>query len=101
MGYQICIPTSSISEQYLTFLSKLSLEIKRNPCVAREFAKDPQAYSEEFGFNEQISLDNGLLKIIIALGDDDIVKSIEQGNASEYVKILKQKGFIKPRISEK
>ena len=94
LGYQICIPTSSLSKQYLTFLSKLSLEIKKDPCVARKFAKDPQAYSKKFGFNEHISLDNGLLKIIIALGDDDIIKSIEQGNASKYVQILKQKGLL-------
>lgn len=86
---------SSEDCQYLTFLKKLTADITKNPLIAERFAKDPEAFLASYGISDmKISLDDSLLKLVLALGDKEIINSIEQNDISRFLSLCSDKGII-------
>lgn len=79
---------------YLSFLNKLGNDILKEPLIAKEFAENPQAYLIKYGYDKNIDIDESLLKLILALGDEDINCSINEGDVKKTILLLKQKGLL-------
>ena len=67
---------------YLRFLQRLSDDIIRNPEIAQAFVRNPLLFLEQYGFHEPIDLDEGMLRLTLALGDADINAAINAGDIS-------------------
>lgn len=81
-------------EAYLAFLKKLSDDIIKEPAVAREFAKDPNAFVKQYGYEGKVNLDEGMLKLILALGDEDINTAINQNDVTTVIALMERKGLL-------
>jgi hypothetical protein len=79
---------------YLRFISKLSDDIVKHPVIAREFAKNPQLFIEKYGYNATIDLDENLMKLVLALGDEDINKAINAGDVKMVLKLMENKNLL-------
>ena len=94
VGTQIGIPMSKQDQNYICFLHQLSADIVKNPKIATEFANNPDAYCSKYGYTQHINLDQGLLKLIMALGDKKINDSINNGDVNSFIKACKENGVI-------
>ncbi|MCE2615395.1 hypothetical protein [Phocaeicola oris] len=90
----INLPFDEQEISYLLFLSKLGNDIIEYPQTAREFIANPQKYIEKYGFCEPINLDDSLLKLILALGDNDVNSAINAEDYSLAINLLKNKGLL-------
>lgn len=81
--------------RYTDFLAKLAHDIVGDPVVARSFSADPNKMIEAYGVEDlKISLDDELLQLIIAMGDEEIVSSIREKNISKYLRLCREKGLF-------
>lgn len=90
----ISIGLNSEEARYLAFLQKLSSDIIENPEVAKEFSKNPDSFVKAYGYNEKVTLDEGMLKLILALGDDDINKAISLNDTKAFYELCKEKNLF-------
>lgn len=81
--------------RYIRFLQKLSKDIIDNPSVAADFSKDSEVYLKKYNYDKKINLDDSLLKLILALGDSDILNTIKTNNVKEFLRLCKQRNLIK------
>ena len=79
---------------YLRFLQRLSDDIVRNPEIAQAFARNPQLFLEQYGFHEPIDLDEGMLRLTLALGDTDINAAVNAGDISLVLSLMEEKGIL-------
>ena len=94
IGVPIGVPLNGQDQEYIKFLQQLSAEIVSNPHIAIEFAKNPEGYCRKYGYNQPLNLDQGLLKLIMALGDDAINDSIAKGDVNAYIRACKSNGLL-------
>ncbi len=80
--------------EYLKFLDKLSKEIISDPSIATDFSKNPQVYLNKYQYRGDINLDDGLLKLILALSDTDIANAIKEGDIKKFLQLCKEKNLI-------
>lgn len=92
----VAIPISFAPEEveYLNFLDKLGKDIIEQPIIAKEFAKSPKLFLERYGYSGDIDLEEGMLKLIIALGDDDINAAIKNKDVSSMLALFDRKGLL-------
>ena len=89
------IPLSRQGKEYLEFLKKLSDDIVEDSTVAVEFSQNPNAYCKKAGFdNLFINMDSGLLKLILALGDQELCDAANRNDIQEFVLLCQQKGLL-------
>ena len=81
--------------EYLNLLEKLSVDIVNNPLVAKQFAKDPQVFLEQYGYKGKVALDEDMLRLILALGDDEINQAVNSNDIATAVKLMEKKGLFK------
>ncbi|GHT61474.1 hypothetical protein FACS189451_03580 [Bacteroidia bacterium] len=79
---------------YIEFLQKLSEDIIKYPVVAKQFHNNPKLFMERYGYRGDINLDDDLLRLIIALGDDDINRAIKLGDAGLFIDLCSEKGLL-------
>lgn len=83
----IDIHLSKENVNYLNFLSILGGEILSDPSVAQSFSANPQKYISDKGFEDiTVDLDESFLKIIIALGDEEIIRAIKDGDFKQFIR---------------
>ncbi len=94
---EAAIPINLLKEdqEYLSFLNKLGNDIIKNPNIAKDFAKNPQKYTEKYGFHQEVNIDESLLHYILTLGDEEIISAIENKDFLLVVKLMREKGYIK------
>jgi stage V sporulation protein SpoVS len=80
--------------KYIAFLQKLSEDIIRDTAIAREFSKNPESFLQKYGYNESISLEEGMLKLILALGDEDINNAIKNNDIKQFYNLCKGKDLL-------
>lgn len=90
----IAIPLSSVDVEYVNFLETLSDEIVRDSSVAKTFVDNPTGYCRDHGYNIHVNMDSGLLKLVLALGDEDLVEAAQKGDVKRYVSLCRQKGLL-------
>lgn len=93
---QVAIKTVFSEEDvnYLLFLDKLGKDIITTPSIARDFAKDPETYTKKYGYNEKVYLEENMLKLILAFGDDDINAAISVGDTKTALLLMKDKELL-------
>ena len=94
LGIPIGIPLAKQDQEYIKFLSMLSFDIINNPQIANEFINNPEAYCLKYGYTQQLNLDKGLVKLIMALGNKEIIDSINNGDVNAYINACKRNGLL-------
>ena len=95
MAIPISVELSEENVKYMAFLQKLSSDIIREPNIAKEFAKDPEKFAERYGYDAPISLDEGMLNLVLALGDEKINDAIKNNDIRLFYDLCKEKGLFK------
>lgn len=91
----INIKLDSRDQIVLDFMMKLIPDIIKNPRIAQQFATDPESIFEIYEIeNININLDDGLWKLIIALGDEDIHSAVTSNDISLFFFLCDKKGLI-------
>ena len=90
----ISINFSKEDLDYLRFLDKLGKDIINNPVIAQEFAKNPQLFVEKYGYREKIDIEENLMKLILAFGDEDINTAIKAGDIKLTLALMRDKGLL-------
>jgi hypothetical protein len=95
---EIAIPISlklkSEDVQYINAIHQVSIDILDNPRKAKEFKENPSAYLKKYGYSGDVNLDDNLLKVTIALSDEDINKAIKKNDFKTFIKLCKDKNII-------
>lgn len=97
----IAVPISAYNTEYVNFLETLSNDIVSDTTIASKFASNPQKYCEEHGYNIQINMDSGLLKLILALGDKDMANAARNSDVKTFVALCRDKGLLDLESFEK
>ena len=96
---QIAIPISlklnPDDAKYIMVIQKLTDDILRKPSVAKDLNLDPESVLRQYGYNGVVNLDDGLLKIVQALSDTDLVNAIKTNNFKTFLNICSEKGLLK------
>ena len=79
---------------YFKFLDKLAADIVKSPEIAKEFSQNPQQFLRSSGFDRELSLDEQMLNIVLALADEDIQKAIENKDIKGFIRLLNEKNLI-------
>lgn len=88
------IDLSQDNIDYLNFLIKLANDIIKDPVIAKQFSKNPNAFIKEYGYTGEISLDEGMLKLILALGDEEINQAVNQRDMTTALALMENKGYL-------
>ncbi|GHT78844.1 hypothetical protein AGMMS50262_21910 [Bacteroidia bacterium] len=98
---QLAIPMqinlNSSQAAYIGFIQKLSEDIIKYPVIAKQFYNNPKSFMERYGYKGDINMDDDLLKLIIALGDDDINRAVKLGDAGLFIDLCSEKGLLNNR----
>lgn len=90
----ISINLTTTDVEYLNFLNKLGQDIINEPAVARQFANDPNVFIQQYGYEGEISLDEGMLKLILTLGDEEINAAVNQNDVNAALTLMQEKGYL-------
>jgi hypothetical protein len=80
--------------QYINAIQQISIDILNNPRKAKEFQENPSSYLKKYGYNGEFDLDDNLLKITMALSDEDINNAIQEQDFKTFIKLCKDKNII-------
>lgn len=97
----LAVPVSAYNVEYVRFLDALSTDIVSDTTIASKFASSPEKYCQEHGFDIQINMDSGLLKLILALGDEGMVTAAKNGDVKTFVALCRSKGLLNLESFEK
>ncbi len=87
--------TTTEEKEYFVFLNNLAADIIKYPAIANSFAKDPAEFLERYGYtNKNISLDEGMMKLVLALGDEEINEAISQNDIKKLVRLCRDKKIV-------
>ena len=95
----LLIDLSQDDIDYLKFLTKLANDIIKDSVIAKQFAKNPNDFIKEYGYTGEITLDEGMLKLILALGDEEINQAVNQRDMTTALELMENKGYLN-NISE-
>ncbi|MDR0233128.1 MAG: hypothetical protein LBI82_13600 [Dysgonamonadaceae bacterium] len=80
--------------QYIKAIQRITIDILNSPKKAKAFNENPKSVLKNYGYNGDINLDDNLLRITMALADEDIHNAIKNQDFKTYVKLCKEKGII-------
>lgn len=85
---------SKDEQEYFQLLDHLGKEICKNPGIARSFANDPSKYLQQFGYTKKINLDDTLLRLILALGDEKLHEAISLKQTKKAIDIMQSRNLL-------
>ena len=80
--------------EYLKFLSHLNEELLSNRIKAKSFSDSPETYLHERGYNYDIAMDDCILKLFQAYGDDEIYNALKANDIKIFFILCKERGYI-------
>ncbi len=80
--------------KYIMALQQLCMAILDDPKMAKCVYDNPETILHRYGFKGKIRLDDSVVKIILALGDDDINNAIKEKNMEKFLYLCRQKKYI-------
>lgn len=80
--------------EYIRFLQQLSEDIIDSPDIARSFYENPKLFLEKYGYNETIDLNDSFLKLILALGNEDILNAVQENDIKKFLSICKDQNLL-------
>jgi|GEM_PF-3020589 len=81
--------------QYILAIQRLTEDILSNPQIAKELSLNPEAMLRKYGFNGAVNLDDGLLRMVKALSDVDLLNAVKTNDFRAFVDISMEKGLFK------
>lgn len=84
--------------ELLSLFRNLSIDIVNNPVIARRFSKNPQDFLKRYGYNGSVNLDDGTMKLVLALGDKEINAAVKTNNIKLFLSLCKEKGLLSNTI---
>lgn len=90
----ISINFSKADAEYLDLLNKLGNDILQHPSIANEFAINPENYMKKHGYYGSIDLDENMMRLVLALGNDQINEAIKKHDIMEAVRLMEEKGLL-------
>lgn len=84
--------------QYVMALQLLSLDILRDPSVAKAVITNPNEVLKKYGYDGIVCLDDSVVKIILALGDKEINQTVKDRDIHKFVDLCRQKVFLSDEI---
>jgi len=88
--------SASLDEETINMLKEITPlvnDILADKEVAKEFAKDPYAFCENnYGFSFDLS--DPVLNLLLALGDEALNETLENGDIDRFLDLCIEKGFI-------
>jgi preprotein translocase subunit Sec61beta len=95
---QIVVPISiqiqSEDGRYIKAIQKITDEIIKSPQKAKEFNENPKSVLAKHGYYGNISMDESLIKITMALADIDIYNAIKSKDFKQFVHHCLDKGVL-------
>jgi hypothetical protein len=80
--------------EYIKTIQQTTTDILNNPKKAKEFKENPSSYLKKQGYEGEINLDDNLLKITMALADEDINNSVQTKDFKTFLKLCADKNLI-------
>jgi len=81
--------------EYFNFLNQLASDIMSDPNIAKQFLDDPNTYLQQNGFGDiKIKMDDAMLKFVIALSNEEIVRAIENNDIQQFLSLMKKYDLI-------
>lgn len=77
--------------QYLITFQKIADDILNYPELANEFIKDPQQFFHQYGYNGNISLDDGYIRFLTAYADNEIRDAIKNRDLKSMIRLCREK----------
>lgn len=84
--------------QYIMALQRLSQDILRAPAIAKEVAAHPETILMRYGYDGKINLDDSVTKIILALGNDEINRAIQNRDINKFLSLCREYGILSDKI---
>ena len=84
--------------QYIKALQLLSVDILHDPSIAEAVIADPNGILKKYGYDGVVCLDDSVIKIILALGDEEINQAVKDRDIHKFVDLCRQKGFWSDEI---
>lgn len=72
-------------------LQRLGIDIFNDPQVAKEVVMDPTNVLSRYGFEGEVKMDDAVMKIVLALGDEEINNAIKEKNIHKFIDLCKKK----------
>jgi len=82
--------------QYIKAIQLISIDILRHPQKAKAFNENPKSVLRNYGYNGDVNFDDNLLKVTMALADEDIHNAIKSQDFKTFIKLCKEKDIISP-----
>lgn len=70
-----------------------------SPQKAKEFNEDPKALLMKYGYNGEVNFDDSILKLTMALGDEEINNAIKDNNLKLFYELCADKGIISSSLN--
>ena len=83
----IAVPLSMDNKQYINAVKQLANDVFCYPELAKDFIKSPQTYFSRYGYEGEILLDDGIIKLIMAYANDDIRQAIQNNDLKLMVRL--------------
>ena len=83
--------------KYIKALQALSQDILHNPSIAKEVTVNPNILAR-YGYDGAINLEDSVIKIILALGNDEISQAIKDKDINKFMALCKQYGLLSDKI---
>ena len=88
------ISLSNEDSDYLDMLNKLGNDILREPEIAKDFSKNPSKFLSKYGYEGDVDLDENMMRMVLALGDEQINAAIKNNDVGLAVKLMEEKGLL-------
>ncbi|GHV35890.1 hypothetical protein FACS1894178_6400 [Bacteroidia bacterium] len=94
-NYSAAVPIDIKDRTVVDFLIRIVSNIIQNPALAQQFAEDPNGIAQSYGLeNFEINFDDGLWKLVVALGDADIHRAIITQDIALFFELCETKGIM-------
>lgn len=96
----IAVPLSMDNKQYINAVKQLANDVFCYPELAKDFIKSPQTYFSRYGYEGEILLDDGIIKLIMAYANDDIRQAIQNNDLKLMVRLCSKNHLFDDAISK-
>jgi hypothetical protein len=91
----VLITFNSEDAKLLNFIIELTRDIVDDPSIARQFANNELSIAETYGVEDlEINMDDGLWKLIIALGDESIHNATIANDINLFFSLCEERGLL-------
>lgn len=96
----VAVSLSDEYNLYVTIAQKIANDICSYPDLAKEFVDNPQLFFSKYGYEKEINLDDGFVRLLTAYADDEIRQAIRDNDLATVVRLCHKKKIFDGAVSE-